>query len=164
MEHFDQHVIAQLKKGIHTTVSRTTSTQKSTARLTLIVSSILCISFIILGACLWFADLSGILKGVVSAEIMQTIAPSLESGLHYSIASVTVTLFTILLYLNVRRYYSGAHFWSSACPECDHHKLVRIKRKRWQRLTGAFLRLPIRHFGCKQCNWRGSRIDRAIFQ
>lgn len=57
--------------------------------------------------------------------------------------------------INARRAW-----WARHCPNCGSSQLSRIHRNWIDRLVSR-LGIPIRRFVCRDCHWRGARIDES---
>lgn len=51
-------------------------------------------------------------------------------------------------------------WWARGCPECGGNNLSRIHRTWYDRLLGL-IGIPLRRYVCRDCHWRGPRIDES---
>lgn len=71
----------------------------------------------------------------------------------------TILIIVALLLLSYRARQKAILRYSelNSCPECDGD-LTHVHRSRLQRLTATLLRLKIRRYRCKECDFDGVRI------
>ncbi|MBE2197575.1 MAG: hypothetical protein IAE79_03125 [Anaerolinea sp.] len=56
------------------------------------------------------------------------------------------------------RINNRQQWWARGCPKCGSSDLSRIHRTWSDRLLGA-VGIPLRRYTCRNCHWRGARID-----
>lgn len=49
-------------------------------------------------------------------------------------------------------------WWARSCPKCRSANLSRIHRTRLDKLVN-YVGIPIRRYICRDCHWKGARID-----
>jgi hypothetical protein len=73
-----------------------------------------------------------------------------------------VLLLVIFLLFKRRRLMNDMRLWSGfGCPNCQERELVRVSRKKRDRLY-ALVEIPVYRYACRNCTWRGKRIARRI--
>lgn len=95
--------------------------------------------------------------GTLNQNIMQWLAydnGAFLIGLGLTILSILFLLYRVRFrMLNVRAY------WSIECPSCGKGDLKRAERKWYHRFISKIAFVPLNRFMCKDCGWRGGRID-----
>ncbi len=70
-------------------------------------------------------------------------------------------LLIIVLPASLRlRWHINHHtpWWARSCPKCHSVNLSRIHRTRLDRLLN-YAGIPVRRYICRDCHWKGARID-----
>jgi hypothetical protein len=56
-----------------------------------------------------------------------------------------------------RLLHNPAMYAMAGCPQCYENELIRVRRRRRDRLF-QFARLPLRRYACRNCTWFGMRL------
>ena len=84
----------------------------------------------------------------------------LSNGPAGLILVVALALLAIATFLLLRFHVQqNRYFYSEAgCPQCLEHDLMRVRRRRRDRILGAF-GFPLYRFECRNCTWDGTRLS-----
>lgn len=51
-----------------------------------------------------------------------------------------------------------AYQFINGCPNCHKHELVRVHRQFFHRFLAKTLRIPLRNYACRNCEWKGTLL------
>lgn len=80
---------------------------------------------------------------------------SAESQLIVGILLLLLIALVISLLARWRVKRIPQYQFSKGCPVCRKHDMIRVHRRRYHRWFASALRLPIRMYACRNCQWQG---------
>lgn len=77
--------------------------------------------------------------------------------------AVLLVLSVAFALMRVRHHLLHSVRWldTAPCPRCGRAELKRTPRKAWHKVLGSLTGMPIRHYICAHCAWKGSRLDES---